>query len=104
MVDERFTIRDNRTIAAFCYLSLLCGSYLLGGNIIMTLHTGQQRNGRMQPNNPAMYPQWAQRMTRRMMQLATRPNEYIIVFTVHEDGRKEMDIMQATRPPEQLGQ
>lgn len=68
----------------------------------------EQINGRIsnnnQPNNPALYPQWAQRMTRRMMQLATRPNEYIIKFTVYEDGRKEMDIMQATRPPEQLGQ
>ena len=69
----------------------------------------EQINGRIssnpntQPNNPVMYPQWAQRMTRRMMQLATRPNEYIIKFTVYPDGRKEMDIMHATRAPEQLG-
>lgn len=102
MVNERLAIFIYRVIPIVCDLYFICSAYLLGDDT-MTMQSGQ-RNGRMQANNPAMYPQWAQRMTRRMMQLATRPNEYIIVFTVHEDGRKEMDIMQATRPPEQLGQ
>lgn len=71
----------------------------------MTMQPGQ-RNGRISnnaPNNPTIYPLWAQHMIHRVIQLSKRPDEYIIVFTVHDDGRKEMDIMHATRPSEQLG-
>lgn len=66
----------------------------------------EQINGRISnstPNNPTMYPQWAQRMIHRMIQLSKRPDEYIIKFTVGDDGYKEMKILRSDREAERLG-
>jgi len=47
-------------------------------------------------------PTWVMKLVYRLMQISDRPGEYTFRLIVHEDGLKELEVIQPPKP-ERLG-